>query len=93
MREAIEEKVRGVAAGERRSIVAACERLMNAIGPEAFRRRVERRWVGERGDMRAHELVIDGAVVVWRGEWIAVAPLRGRWETRWLVEPERLGST
>lgn len=95
--DALAEKVRVAMAGERASVEAACMRLVVALGVDAFRCRAEVRTKCSGDDLeaaplvgRTHEIVIDGAVVVWRGGWVADGPMRSRWETRWLIDPERL---
>lgn len=76
---------------ESASIEAAAQRLLVLLGLEGLRTRVVHQSCEHDivGGHRWHELVLDG-LVVWRGEWVREGEFRSRWETRWLVDLERL---
>lgn len=104
MREVIDRLVERVLVTERASVEAACMRVVMAIGVEGVRTRAVLETedppidvsqidfsaaVGV-GRSRRYTLRVDGAPV-WTGGWSRSATQGDRWESRWLVDPERLG--
>lgn len=70
----------------RASVEAAAQRLLVELG--GAEQLLERASLHVRGEGRevVHELVLDGALVVWELAW---DPRRRRWEPRWLVDVRR----
>jgi hypothetical protein len=94
MHEALRRLTDGVRTTELQAVEAACQRLLVVLGLEGLRTRVERRSRDRGSDAGllagpVHEIAVDGAVV-WRGEWVSEREHHARWQTRWLIDPERL---
>lgn len=70
-----------------RSVEAAAMRLLVELGgPEQLVERASLHVRDARHDA-VHELVLDGALVVWELVWV---PRRRRWDARWLADVGRL---
>lgn len=71
----------------RTSVEAATMRLVVELGgPERLLERASLHIRGE-GHDAVHELVLDGALVIWSGAWDR---RRRRWDARWLVDVGRV---